>query len=218
MNAGITTVTPITPITLVVDPVDYLLADLATGRHLPGDAVHVQQLAFEHGLELDAAREALEVAWQLGFVSIAPDLSSAIVTWTPEASQRQLHRLARALVSAVSRAGDGRPVARHVIDGEQAREGAVEMFGLGTPDDVALFVELGRALLGTSAPALVDELSVPIAVLFSETAQSVYGLELAAPASVRREIVAELVSSLIDGRIDDFRDAVADYVVAMSID
>ncbi|RKR75742.1 hypothetical protein [Frondihabitans australicus] len=203
---------------LVVDPVDYLLVDLATGRHLPGDAVHVEQLAEEHGLTCTEAREAVEAAWQLGFVLLGPGGTSGIVSWTPESTQRQLHRLARAMVAAVAGVGAGRQAPRHVIDGEQSRLGAVQLFGLTTPDDVDVFLELGRALLGSTAPALVDEVTVPLAVLLSEAAQVVHGMEFAAPAAVRREMVATMVSSLIDGRIDDFRDAIADYVVALSID
>lgn len=215
MTAG-NTATTLLP-TLIVEPLDYLLVDIATGRHLPGDGVHVEQLAHEHGLSLADAHEAIDAAWSLGFVSRQVAGSGGILTYSPEASQVHLHRLARAMVSAVGCGPRGAGTVG-LIDGEEARFGAVELFGLTTPCDVELFLELGRALLSSWAPSLVDELVVPIAVLFSESAQFVHGIDFAAPPAVRRELVCGMVSALIDGRTDDFTALVADYVIAMSID
>ena len=219
MTAGLT----LSP-ALVVDPIDYLLVDIATGRHLPGDAVHAEQLAHEHGLDVETARDALEAAWHLGLVTRGPGGTSGVVVWTPEITQQQIHRLARAMVTAVQGICRG-PIERHglaerhsVIDGEAARMGVIEMFGLATPCDVDLFLELARALLGGQAPTLVDELVVPIGVLMSEAAQVVHGIELAAPAAVRDELVGDLVRCLMDGDADGFTEALADYVVAVSID
>lgn len=214
MTAG-NTATTLLP-TLIVDPFDYLLVDIATGRHLPGDGVHAEQLAHEHGLSIEDAHDAIDTAWRLGFVSRQGTGPGGILTYTPEASQVHLHRLARAMVAAVA-CGPRGAGAVGLIDGEEARFGVVELFGLTTPCDVELFLELGRALLGSWAPTLVDELVVPIAVLFSESAQFVHGVEFAAPPAVRRELVCSMVSSLIDGRTDDFAALVADYVIAMSI-
>jgi hypothetical protein len=202
---------------LVVDPVDYLLVDIAVGRHLPGGTVHAAQLAHEHGLTDAEAIEALEAAWLLGFVSLGPGSTSGLVTWTPEDSLRQLHRLAGAMVSAVAMKNRSGLARADVIDGEAARMGAVELFGLTTPGDVELFLELARAVLGCRPGPLVDDLVVPVAVLFSVTAQSVHGLDFAAPAGVRERLVSDLVRCLIDGRVDDFAVTMSDYVLAMSV-
>lgn len=214
MPAGNTTTT-LRP-TLIVEPFDYFLVDIATGRFLPGDGVHAEQLAHEHGLSVEDAHEVIETAWRLGFVTRQGMATGGILIYTPEASQVHLHRLARALVSAVSCGPRGAGTIG-LIDGEQTRFGAVELFGLTTPCDVELFLELCRALLGTWAPHLLEELAVPVAVLFSESAQSVHGIEFAAPPVVRRELVCSMVRSLIDGRPDDFAAHVADYVVAMAV-
>jgi hypothetical protein len=213
MSAGTTLIRPI-----IVDSVDHLLVDIATGRHLAGDAVHPELLAAEHGLPLDEAREALDDAWRLGFVSKVGAGSCGLVAWTPEASQLQLHRLARAMVTAVAGSQRATMGLGCVIDGERTRLGAVEHFGLTVPCDVELFLELARALLGDFAPTLLDELIAPLEVMFSDAATTVHGLEFAAPAEVRHTLVCDLVRSLMDGRVDDFRDLVADYVVALSVD
>ncbi|BDZ48777.1 hypothetical protein GCM10025867_10180 [Frondihabitans sucicola] len=215
MTAG--TATQLLP-ALIIDPVDYLLVDLATGRHLPGDVVHAGQLAHEHGLSDADALDALDAAACLGVVSCRAGRASAIVSWTPAVSQAQLHRLARAMVAAVGAVTSRDPYGVDVIDGEEARHGAVELFGLTVPGDVDLFLELARALLGRRSISVVDELVVPIAVLFSETAQQVHGLELAADAATRQELVCDLVRSLLDGRGDDFAALVADYALALSVD
>lgn len=204
--------------TIIVDPIDYLLVDIATGRHLPGDTVHAEQLAHEHGLTLDEAADALEAASCLGLVSRGARSSGAVVIWTPAVSQAQLHRLARAMVAAVAAVGPRDPYGVDVIDGEQSRLGAVELFGMTTPCDVELFLELARALLSRRSIGVLDDLVVPVAVLFCETAQRVHGLDFAASASTRQQIVCELVRSLMDGRPDEFADLMADYVVAMSVD
>lgn len=212
-----TATTPIRPArSLIVDPIDYVLVDIATGRLLPGDGVHAEQLAHEHGLDTADAAAAIDSAWHLGLVSRHGMAGGGTVAWCPEASQVHLHRLACAMVAAVAAGPRGRGTVG-LIDGEQARIGAVELFGLTTPCDVELFLELGRALLGSCAPALVDELVVPIAVLFSEAAQSVHGLELAAPPEVRRDIACDLVRCLMDGRPGDFAGLVDDYLLALSI-
>jgi hypothetical protein len=203
---------------LVIDPTDYLVVDIATGRHLPGDAVHAAQLAHEHGLTATEALEAIENGWHLGLLSFLPGATSGLVVWTPQVMQRQVHRLARVMAAAVTPPGLGSPGAPDLIDGENARFGAVELFGLTTPCDIEVFLELARALLSRSAPQIVDELVVPIAVLSSETAQSVHDLEFAATSAVRQEIVAEMVHSLMDGRSADFADHLADYVVALAVD
>lgn len=207
---------------LIVDPVDYLLVDIATGRLLPGDAVHAEQLAHEHGLDLDAAGDAVDAAAQLGFVARGPVGFAAgtggIVTWTPEQSQLQLHRLARAMVIAASTSCSVVSANRDVIDGEQKRMGAVELFALITPGDVELFLELARALLGRASGPLLDEIVVPLAILSSEAAQTVHGFEFAAPQSVRQSLVCDMIRSLMDGRVVEFGDLVADYVIALSID
>jgi hypothetical protein len=204
--------------TLVVDPVDYLLVDLATGRHLPGDTIHVEQLAFEHGLSSVDAGDALAAASCLGLVSFGGSRAGALVTWSPLVSQSQLHRLARAMVTAVGTVSPRDPYGVDVIDGEQNRLSAVELFDLQTPCDVELFLELARALLSRRSIAVIDELVVPIAVLFSATALRVHGLELAADDDTRQQIVCGLVRSLMDGDVEAFGDLMADYVVAMSID
>ncbi|ROQ37166.1 hypothetical protein EDF46_2616 [Frondihabitans sp. PhB188] len=215
MTAGTTaTATALLP-AIVIDPVDYLLVDIATGRHLPGDGVHVEQLAHEHGLSLAEAGAALDEAWCLGLVSRRATTTGGIVCWTPEATQVMLHRLARAMVSAVT-AGPRCDAKRGLIDGDAQRFTVVELFGLTAPCDVALFLEVARALLGAWAPDLLDELIMPVAVLFSQSAQRVHGFEPAAEADVRCEMVRELVSSLIDGRTADFESTVADYVLALS--
>lgn len=215
MTAG--TPTQLLP-AFVVDPIDYLLVDLATGRHLPGDMVHVEQLAHEHGLSGADALDALEAAVCLGFVTMRAGQTGALVTWTPQVSQAQLHRLARAMVTAAGAVSARDPYGIDLIDGEANRRGAVELFGLTTPSDVALFLEMARALLSRRSIAVVDELVVPIAVLFSETAQGVHGLEFAADEDTRQVLVCGLVRSLMDGRVADFADLMADYVVAMSVD
>lgn len=207
--------TPVVP--LVVDPVDYFLVDIAVGRHLPGGTVHAAQLAHEHGLSDAEAIEALDAAWLLGFVSLDAGRTSGLIIWTPESSLRQLHRLAGAMVAAVgTKSRTGLPHA-DVIDGEEARMGAVELFALTTPNDVEVFLELARALLGCRPGPLVDDLVVPLAVLFSATAQHVHGLAFAAPLEVRERLVSDLVRCLIDGRADDFALAMSDYLVAMSV-
>jgi len=215
MTAGATT--SVLP-ALIVDPIDYLLVDIATGRHLPGDTVHAEHLAHEHGLSDLDARDALDAAVCLGLVTRRVGQNCALVSWTPDVSQAQLHRLARAMVSAVDTVSSRDPYGVDLIDGEQNRHGAVELFGLTTPCDVELFLELARALLSRRSIAVVDELVTPIAVLFSETAQQVHGLDFAADARTRQELVCGLVRSLMDGRADDFRDLLADYVVALSVD
>lgn len=214
MTAGFTT--QLLP-TLIIDPIDYLLVDLATGRYLPGETVHAEQLAHEHGLSSDDAADALDAAWCLGLVA-RETRSAGRVTWCPEVSQMQLHRLARAMVAAVRGVSVRDSYGVDVIDGEQARLRAVDLFGLSAPADVDLFLELARALLCRRSITLLDELVVPVAVLFSMTAQEVHGIEYAASTLVRDEIVANLVRSLLDDRVDDFCDLIADYVVAMSID
>lgn len=203
---------------LVIDPTDYLVVDIATGRHLPGDAVHAAQLAHEHGLTAAEALEAVESGWHLGLLSFLPGATSGVVVWTPQSTQRQVHRLARAMAGAAATSGGLSGLHPDLIDGENDRFGAVELFGLSTPCDIDLFLELARALLSRSAPHLIDELVVPIAVLFSATAQSVHGIEFAAPDVIRQEIVAGMVRSLMDGRGDDFADGLADYVVALAVD
>lgn len=202
----------------VIDPVDHLLVDIATGRHLPGDAVHPAQLAAEHGLDRDQGQEAVDAAWRLGFVSRVSAGSCGVVVWSPETTQLQLHRLARAMVTAVATACRAGETRRDVIDGEGTRVGAVELFGLTVPSDVELFLELAHTLLGDFAPTLLDELAAPVALMFSEAATTVHGLDFAASADVRCALICDLVRSLMDGRIDDFRDLVADYVVALSVD
>lgn len=203
--------------TLLVDPIDHLLVDLATGRHLTGDTVHADELAGEHDLDSTQADDVLQAAWCLGLVS-RPSARSAVITWTPEVSQVQLHRLARAMVAAVGTVTTRDPYGVAVIDGEEARLGAAELFELETPCDVDLFLELARALLSRRSIAVVDELVSPLSILFSRVALEMHGVRLAATDDVRAEIVRGLVLSLMDGRVDDFRDLVADYVVAMSID
>ncbi|MCU1529988.1 MAG: hypothetical protein JWP75_3751 [Frondihabitans sp.] len=203
---------------LVIDPTDYLVVDIATGRHVPGDAIHAAQLAQEHDLTATEALEAIEGAWHLGLLSFLPDATSGIVVWTPQVTQRQVHRLARAMATTVATGGLTPAGAPDLIDGEGSRFGAVELFGLSAPCDVDLFLELARALLSRSAPHLVDELVAPIAVLYSDEAQAVHAIEFAAPAVVRQEIVAEMVRSLMDGRSDDFADHLADYVVALAVE
>ncbi|GAA4675794.1 hypothetical protein [Frondihabitans cladoniiphilus] len=203
------------------DPVDHLLVDLATGRHLPGDVLHVQQLVHEHGLTEGDAQSAVDTGWELGLLAKDGAASSARVVWTPEASQLHLHRLARHLV-VVARStrpdaprGIGRPV--DLIDGEPGRLTVVEQFGLSVPEDLLLFLDVARALLGRAAPQLLDELAAPIAVLFSEAAQRVHDFEPAAPLEVREEIVRDMVRSLIEREPEAFVDLVADYVVALGI-
>lgn len=213
MPAG-TTLSPAT----IVDPVDHLLVDIATGRHPRGTAVPPEQLVAEHGLTLHEAREALDDAWRLGFVSRVGAGPFGLVSWTPEATQLQLHRLARGMVASVAGMHRDGMALGCVIDGERTRVGAVEHFGLTVPCDVELFLELGRALLGDFAPTLLDEVIAPLEVMLSEAATTVHGIEFAAPAGIRQTIMADLVRSLLDGRVDDFRDLVADYVVALSID
>lgn len=203
--------------TLLVDPVDHLLVDVATGRYLRGDTVHAGVLAREHGFDRAEAVDLLDASWCLGIVS-RPSAGSAVVTWSPEASQVQLQRLARVMVAAVGTVTARDPYGVAVIDGEETRLGAAELFSLGTPCDVDLFLEVARALLSRRSIAVLDELVSPLAILFSRVAQEVHGFQLAASDDVRAEIVRALVLSLMDGRVDAFKDLVADYVVAMSID
>lgn len=200
---------------LVVDPVDYVLIDIATGRHLPGDGIHAEQLVREHGLTLDDAMAALDDAWRLGLVARTASPTAGTVSWTPEVSQIQLHRLTRAMVSAVSadRRAGCEPA---VIDADSKRLTVIELFGLTTLPDLDVFLEVARALLGGWVPTLVDELAMPLAVFFTENAQRVHGAIPAADTDVRVEIVGALVASLLDGRIADFQEHVADYVLALS--
>lgn len=202
---------------LVIAPIDYLLVDIGTGRHLPGDAIHAAQLAHEHGLDEIEAAEAVQGAWLQGFLSPDPTLTSGLVTWTPEMTARHLHQLARAMVVAVRTPCIASEHSPDLIDGEESRVGAVELFGLSTPCDLALFLELARALLSRTERHLVDEVVVPISVLFSDASRAVHGLEFAAPDVVRHGIVSRATRSLMDDRVDDFTEAVADYLVAVSV-
>lgn len=203
---------------LLVDPIDYLLADIAAGRHRPGDSVHVHQLTGEHGLTPAEAHDVLEAACCLGVVSRAAHHAGAVVCWSPDVSQRQLQRLARAMVAAIRSSSARDPYGVDVIDAEESLAGDIGSFGLTASCDVVVFLAVAHALLGRRSIALLDELAAPVAVFFSETAQRVHGIELAADAETRRQIVGELVRSLIDRRPDDFAALMRDYVTAMSID
>jgi len=203
---------------LIVDPLDYFVVDIAVGRHLPGGTVHASQLAYEHGLTDEEALDALDAAVCLGLASRRTGEGDVSVSWSPSVSQSHLHRLARAMVMAVGAINDRDPYGIDLIDGERDRFGAVEFFGLTTPCDVELFLELARALLARRSIAVVDDLVSPIAILFSETAQHVHGLEFAADERYRQELVSGLVRSLLDGRSEAFVDLLADYVVALSVD
>ncbi len=207
---------PLRP-TLVVDPVDYLLADVALGRHLPGEPVHAAQLAEEHGITGAEAVEAVETAWFLGVLTRGHSIAEGRVAWTPAGTEAQVHRLARAMVAMVRRPVSTRETACSVIDGEDLRQGAAELFDLRTPADLVVFLELARALLGRSDRLLVDDLVAPVAILFSEVSQETHGIEFAAPAAVRDDLVRGLVRALIEERVDDFADLVDDYVLALSV-
>lgn len=204
-----------TPPALVIAPIDYLLVDIATGRHRPGDAVHAEQLAHEHGLTVSDAQGALDEAWCLGLVSRSVSPAAGIVCWTPEVTQILLHRLARAMVSAVA-GGPRCASTRGLIDGDASRLTVIELFGLSTLPDVDLFVEVARALLGAWRPALLDELAMPVTLLLSESAQRTHGFQPGADVETRSALVGDLVDCLIDGRTDDFAAAVADYALALS--
>ena len=203
---------------LIIDPVEYLAVDIATGRHLPGHIFSRETIAVEHGLADDQVDEALDSAWLLGLVSRPLASGSSIVQWSPDESQRHLFRVVRAMADVVRWGpSDHHRLPHDVIDGEGARFGAVDAFGLRVPADVELFLEVARALLSRRASAIVDEFVAPLSIFSSEAAQVVHGFAFTATEPERDEIVSRLVSALIDGRAAAFSALLDDYRHAMTV-